>query len=95
MTKMMKPFLAALAGSLALAGAVQAQTASQLTQPSYAPPVVRPAEGGVSLAGSTGVDAPAGAEKLSVTPSGLIVEGGWPEFAGRPLPLRPRSRGRR
>ncbi|WP_208975464.1 ShlB/FhaC/HecB family hemolysin secretion/activation protein [Pannonibacter phragmitetus] len=101
MTKMMKPFPAALAGSvagclaLALAGAAHAQTASQLTQPSYAPPVVRPAEGGVSLSGSTGADAPAGAEKLSVTPSGLIVDGGWPEFAGETAAIEATLKGQK
>jgi hemolysin activation/secretion protein len=95
MTKIMKPFAVAVVGSVVLAGAAHAQTASQLTQPSYAPPVVRAAEGGVSLAGSTGVDAPEGAEKLSVTPSGLIVEGGWPEFAGETAAIEASLKGRK
>lgn len=73
------PLLAAVALA---APAALAQTASQVAQPSYAPPVVRPAEdGGVTLDGIAGLDAPMGAERLKVTPSGLVIEGGRPELA--------------
>ncbi|WP_185969730.1 ShlB/FhaC/HecB family hemolysin secretion/activation protein [Rhizobium straminoryzae] len=85
---MMKSIMTAGMGSVVLAAALatpaniaKAQTAGQLVAPSYAPPVVRPVEGGLSLDGSTGQDAPQGAEKLTVTPSGLVVEGGRPELA--------------
>lgn len=67
--------------ALATPISVLAQTAGQLTQESYAPPVVRAAERGLSLPASTGVDAPQGAEKLSVTPSGLLVKGGLPALS--------------
>lgn len=59
-----------------------AQTASQITKDSYAPPVIREAEGGgLSLIAPLGLDAPEGAEYLNVTPSGLIVEGGLPDLS--------------
>ncbi|WP_288431026.1 ShlB/FhaC/HecB family hemolysin secretion/activation protein [uncultured Agrobacterium sp.] len=79
------PLLAAafpgLVLAIALPASALAQTAGQLTQESYAPPVVRSAEGGIALPASTGVDAPKGAEKLGVTPSGLVVEGGLPALS--------------
>lgn len=71
----------AFAGWFVVATVAYAQTASHLVSPSYAPPVVRPVEGGISFDGATGLDAPRGAEKLSVTPSGLIAEGGRPELS--------------
>lgn len=84
-------------GSLAClsAGIAHAQTASQVVAPSYAPPVVRPVEGGLSLDGSTAQDAPKGAERLSVTPSGLIVEGGRPELAADTAAIELSLKGRR
>ncbi|KIQ03816.1 peptide transporter [Agrobacterium tumefaciens] len=66
---------------MAPAGIAQAQTAGQLVSPTYAPPAVRPVDGGLSLEGSTAQEAPKGAEKLRVTPSGLSVQGARPELA--------------
>lgn len=56
------------------------QTASQVTKPSYAPSVTSPAQGSLDLPATTGLTAPAGADKLYVTPSGLEVEGQLPAF---------------
>jgi hemolysin activation/secretion protein len=53
-----------------------AQTASQLTEPNYAPPVVRQVRGGFTLPATAGLAAPQGAETLVVTPAGLSVVGG-------------------
>lgn len=50
--------------------------ASQLTEGSYAPAPVRAVKGGVEIVPSAGAAAPAGADALFVTPSGLVVEGG-------------------
>lgn len=69
------------AAAMAPAGIAQAQTAGQLVSPTYAPPAVRPVDGGLSLEGSTAQEAPKGAEKLRVTPSGLSVQGARPELA--------------
>lgn len=98
----LKSILVAGLGSVAFADAVmghagiaRAQTAGQLVSPSYAPPVVRPVDGGLSLEGSTGQDAPKGAEKLRVTPSGLIVEGGKPELAAQTEQLNASLKGKR
>lgn len=79
----------------AAAPMAHAQTASQVVAPSYAPPVVRPAGGGLSFGGATGLDAPQGAEKLSVTPSGLIVEGGRPELGAETAAVEALLKGRR
>lgn len=69
------------AAAMAPAGIAQAQTAGQLVSPTYAPPAVRPVDGGLSLEGSIAQEAPKGAEKLRVTPSGLSVQGARPELA--------------
>ncbi|WP_174802872.1 ShlB/FhaC/HecB family hemolysin secretion/activation protein [Martelella limonii] len=70
-----------------LIGALQtstvfAQTAGQVVEPSYAPPVIRQPSGGLVLPQSTGQEAPEGADQLFVTPSGLDIEGGLPALAG-------------
>lgn len=67
---------ATLAFSCVITG-VQAQTASQLVEPSYAPPVVGTADGAISIPQSSGAQAPAGSERLTVRPSGLEVTGGF------------------
>ncbi|CAG9295882.1 hemolysin activation/secretion protein [Celerinatantimonas diazotrophica] len=76
------PVMAALAlagWSLMVPAPAFAQTASQVTQPSYAPPVTRPAQGGgLNVPATSGLTAPAGADKLFVTPSGLAVQGQLP-----------------
>lgn len=86
--------LASLVAGMAVTAA-HAQTASQVVSPSYAPPVVRPVEGGMSLGGATGLDAPKGAEKLSVTPSGLVVGGGRPELAPETAAVEASLKGKR
>ncbi|RCW20641.1 hemolysin activation/secretion protein [Ciceribacter lividus] len=81
MRKLLNISVSALTLGLAMSassGLAHAQTASQLTEKSYAPPVIKAVKGGLALPGSTGVEAPAGAERLHVTPSGLVVDGSLP-----------------
>lgn len=87
--------LSALVLNAALPVAAFAQTASQLTQESYAPTVLRQVEGGLAVAASTGVDAPKGAEKLRVTPSGLVVEGGLPALGAQIAAVEATLKGKR
>lgn len=68
----------ALSGFVGGAGSAWAQTASQITQPNYAPPVIRPVTGGMNLPQTAGNEAPEGAENLKVTPSGLSLSGDVP-----------------
>jgi hemolysin activation/secretion protein len=58
-----------------------AQTASQITPKTFAPPTVAAPGGGLAIVGGAGLETPAGAEKLSVTLSGVTVSGGFPELA--------------
>ena len=58
-----------------------AQTASQVTRDDYAPPVSREAEGELVAPEPERREAPEGAEALTVTPSGLEIEGGLPDLA--------------
>lgn len=106
MNKMMNPFLnriivtwalsvLGLSTMFALPVSAFAQTASQVTQESYAPPVVRAVAGGLSLPASTGAEAPKGAETLRVTPSGLAVEGGLPELGSQTAAIEASLKGRR
>ncbi len=106
MNKMMNPFLnrivvtwalsvLGLGTTFALPVSAFAQTASQVTQESYAPPVVRAVAGGLSLPASTGAEAPKGAETLRVTPSGLAVEGGLPELGSQTAAIEASLKGRR
>ncbi|MGE6741128.1 ShlB/FhaC/HecB family hemolysin secretion/activation protein [Allorhizobium pseudoryzae] len=67
--------------ALMLANPALSQTASQVTQPSYAPPVIHSVAGGLSVPAVNGLDIPVGAEKLKVTLSGLVVQNGLPELA--------------
>ena len=62
-----------------LAGAF-AQTASQITPPTFRPPP-GPDTAGVSIPESKGLEAPAGAEKLKVKLAGVHVEGGLADMA--------------
>ncbi|QZN96496.1 ShlB/FhaC/HecB family hemolysin secretion/activation protein [Symbiopectobacterium purcellii] len=57
-----------------------APSAGQLAQPTYAP-VQQRDSGRITLPATTGLHAPQGSEQLYVVPSGLIVEGGYPELA--------------
>jgi len=56
-----------------------AQSASQLTPPSFRPTTERPS--GFALPGTPGLATPAGAEKLFVSLAGVSVEGGLPQLA--------------
>ncbi len=64
---------AALCGG-AWMGAAQAQTASQITPPSFAPPVRSDRPAPVVIPDATGVIAPAGSEALQVTPGALMID---------------------
>ena len=84
-----------LAGvSLAMLAAMpaQAQTASQITPPSFRPDLERP--GGFSLNGGGGLGTPAGAEKLFVRLAGVRVEGGLADLRGATSALEAKLSGR-
>ena len=85
----------ASASLLGLAAPALAQTASQVTRQSYAPPVIRPVSGGLALPVTAGLTAPAGADKLRVTPSGLEVEGGLPGLAPETTEIEARLKDKR
>jgi hemolysin activation/secretion protein len=57
-----------------------AQTASQITPPSFRPPP-QANTAGVSIPEASGLEAPAGAEKLRVKLADVRVEGGLPDMA--------------
>jgi hemolysin activation/secretion protein len=76
---------------------VLAQTASQITPPTFRP--APPSLGGaVVFSGQPGLEAPPGAERLSISISGVAIEGALPDMAaanqavearlvGRPVPV--------
>ena len=70
-----------------------AQTASQITPPSFAPNLER--GGGFVIPGAAGLAAPAGAEKLFVKLSGVSVKGGLPRLEAATAALEARLTGRR
>jgi hemolysin activation/secretion protein len=70
----------------------QAQTASQITPPSFRPNLERP--GGFALQGGGGLATPSGAEKLSVKISGVQIKGALPELAAATAELERRLVGR-
>jgi len=70
----------------------QAQTASQITPPSFRPNLERP--GGFALTGGAGLATPAGAEKLFVKLSAIVIKGGLPELAAASAELERRLVGR-
>jgi hemolysin activation/secretion protein len=83
----------ALGACLALLPAVAlAQTASQITPPSFRPNLERP--GGFDLTGGSGLGTPSGAEKLFVKLSGIRINGGLPELAAATAELEHRLAGR-
>lgn len=85
---------ALVAGFLALASAALAQTAGQVTAPSYEPPPQQSA-GSVVFSGAPGLKAPEGAEKLSILIKHVTVEDGLPEMAPAQALLETRlTRGR-
>lgn len=79
----------ALAGGSLLSPVALGQTASQITPPSFRPEQGR---GGGSLifSGKPGLDAPVGAERLSIRLSGVTIEGGHAELAAEQARLRAR-----
>ena len=79
------------------AGPPNAQTASQVTPSSLRPELQR-LQGALVFSGQPGLEAPAGAERLSVTLSGVTIEGALPQMradnraietrlTGRPIPV--------
>lgn len=72
-----------LAGSILLLAADLAfgQGASQITPPTFRPPIESTPRGGVIIPAATGLQTPAGAEKLLVRLRGLRVDGAFPELA--------------
>ncbi|TPL00800.1 ShlB/FhaC/HecB family hemolysin secretion/activation protein [Mesorhizobium sp. B2-4-16] len=74
--------LAVVAASacLWLSSGAFAQTASQITPPTFRPPP-GPDTAGVSIPESKGLEAPAGAEKLKVRLAGVHIEGGFADMA--------------
>jgi hemolysin activation/secretion protein len=80
---------AGMAGSLA-----HAQSASQITPKSFAPPQQGQSAPGFHVA-SPGAQAPPGADTLFVTPSDVEAVGGFPELAADFAKLRSRLAGRR
>ncbi len=71
----------AVSTCLWLSAGAFAQTASQITPPTFRPPP-GPDTAGVSIPAGTGLEAPAGAEKLKVKLAGVDVEGGLADMAG-------------
>lgn len=72
--------------------AVQAQTASQITPPSFRPNLERP--GGFALTGGPGLATPLGAEKLFVEITGVEIKGALPQLAAATAELERRLVGR-
>jgi hemolysin activation/secretion protein len=82
-------------GVLLLSTSAHAQTASQITPQTFAPPVQGGLGGGVGIGASPGLDTPAGAEKLFVRLRDIRVEGGLPELAGETAAVRAKLMGQR
>lgn len=73
---------------------VLGQSASQTTPPSFRPSPIR-SGGSVVFSGQPGLDTPAGADRLSVTLSGLSVDGNAADRAGAIAALRARLAGKK
>ena len=76
-------------------GSAGAQTASQITPGSFAPPIQGGVGGGIDVGAAPGLDTPIGAEKLFVTLRGVTIEGGLPALSGKAEDVRARLAGRR
>jgi hemolysin activation/secretion protein len=88
------PGLAAACGLLSLFATPSfAQTASQITPPSFAPNLER--GGGIVIPGAAGLATPAGAEKLFVRLSGVSIKGGLPALAEATKELEAKLTGHR
>lgn len=85
---LLTPLLLGFAGAPALA-----QTASQITPQSFAPPV-QSRGGGLAISGGGTGEAPAGAEKLSVRLRRLDIQGEKPELDGTARAIEGRLSGR-
>lgn len=86
----MHALLACLASLAVLPASAFAQTASQITPPSFAPNLER---GGFAIPGTPGLATPAGAENLFVRLSGVIVKGGLPALAAATAELEAKLTG--
>lgn len=75
--------------------AAQAQTASQITPPSYAPSIESATGAGIWVSSNGSLTAPQGAEALHITPSGLIVSGGIPAMEEETARIRASIKGKR
>jgi hemolysin activation/secretion protein len=75
-----------------LPAVAQAQTASQITPPSFRPKLERP--GGFALTGGAGLATPPGAETLFVKLAGIQIRGGRRELAAASAELERRLVGR-
>ncbi|WP_293855562.1 ShlB/FhaC/HecB family hemolysin secretion/activation protein [uncultured Alsobacter sp.] len=71
-----------------------AQSASQITPPSFRPAATR-SGGSIVFSGQPGLDTPEGADRLSVTLSGVAVVGDVPDRTGELAALKARLVGRR
>ncbi|WP_313353215.1 POTRA domain-containing protein, partial [Paracoccus sp. (in: a-proteobacteria)] len=76
------------------AGPARTQTASQITQDSYQPPMQR-LSGAVVFSGSPGLAAPQGADRLSIQLADVRVEGALPGNEAEIASLRQRLIGKR
>ena len=72
-----------------------AQTASQITPQSFAPPARGANDSGFTIGAQPGLDAPPGAADLFVTLGGVDVQGGFPELSGPQAELSARLSGKR
>lgn len=71
---------AIMVAAMAMSAPAVAQTASQLTPPSFAPQVRQLPEGGVAVEAAPGLETPPGADALTVTLKEVTVEGGRAEL---------------
>jgi hemolysin activation/secretion protein len=88
-----KGFGLGLAALVMFPAASFAQTASQITPPSFRPNLERP--GGFALPGTPGLATPVGAEKLFVKLSGVSIKGRLPALVAATAELEARLTGRK
>ena len=82
-------------GVLLFSSGAPAQTASQITPQTFAPPVQGGLGGGVGVGATPGLDTPPGAEKLFVRLRDIRVEGGFPELGDETAAIRAKLMGQR
>jgi hemolysin activation/secretion protein len=80
-------FIYSVAFSLLSNGQSAAQTAGQLVQDSYAPPFASSGASAITIDTAASAEVPQGAELLLITPSGLLVDGGFPELQAETLKI--------